>query len=235
MSSSVLSYITNIVERYPHRKMNTTDHEKAARTDTVTRKVFSTTELLEIILINVNDYQTLLFSQRVNSDFEDTIQGSTSLQQALLFKLDLDTHPAIPAILRDRKIIICHDGASVSLGYKPRPMVRCGNSRMAQDRIDRERYTDAELERRRAVELRLEVNRFPGGGQRSVEIGGSWQRIVLHNAQVRVLCDRRREYGQGPLDISLADGDTLGNIVDLALQFKTDTSQVKISREVFIG
>lgn len=269
--------------------MDLTDSEKVAKTDAFAKKVLGTTELLESILLHIDDYQTLLFSQRVCRNFQDTIEQSTPLQHALFFKIHLDTHPAIPPILRDREIRIGKDGASVRLIYQPAMSlsVGCCSHRFSLTRsraatrqphaetgqnnsgatiatavpaapdlgssgqitprsydeqnsastsgpnefpersfwegfFDDSSHSSNDIERGRAVELRLEVKRFPGGGQRSVEIGGTWQKVMLQNTQNSVFCNRRREYGPVSFSIPLSKGDTMGSLVDLALQFETD-------------
>lgn len=47
-------------------------------------KVVATTELLEMILLQL-DMKNLLFTQRVNTQFKNTIDGSIELQRALFF------------------------------------------------------------------------------------------------------------------------------------------------------
>lgn len=53
---------------------------------TAVEKVFTTPELLEAILLEVDDMRTLLFSQRVDRTFKATIESSINLQRVLWFK-----------------------------------------------------------------------------------------------------------------------------------------------------
>ena len=53
---------------------------------TPSEQVFSTTEILEAILLEVNDMHTLLLSQLINSKFHATINGSFKLRRALWFE-----------------------------------------------------------------------------------------------------------------------------------------------------
>ncbi|KAK4494699.1 hypothetical protein PRZ48_014055 [Zasmidium cellare] len=62
---------------------------------TAVEKVFSTTELLVAILLEVDDMQTLLLSQRVSKDFHDAIGDSICLQRALWFK-PMPPDPSLP-------------------------------------------------------------------------------------------------------------------------------------------
>lgn len=65
-----------------------TDHcasQMATAEVSAQKKVLGTTELLEMILLDV-DIKTLLPSQRVNKDFQATINRSTPIQQLLFFE-----------------------------------------------------------------------------------------------------------------------------------------------------
>lgn len=203
--------------------------DKAERTEIVRNKVFNTTELLESILLHLtDDFKTLLLSQRVSTVFRNTIEHSTSLQKALFSISDLSTYPSIPKILH-RKIKFSHDGATLRLSH---PIQECGGSmRVAgidvaleyKDMSPDMRHRSDEYFRKRPVHLNFDTKRIPEGQQRVVEVGGSWQKIPLSIPEHWILgsvitCSLGIHPCYLIFDVKVLEGDTLGSIVEEALQ-----------------
>lgn len=79
-------------------------------------KTLNTAELLEMILLNVDDLQALLLSQRVNRMFQATIATSKHLQKKLWFEMKEDEDAAkIKTALGSRQIYVI----DAYYGYAP--------------------------------------------------------------------------------------------------------------------